>query len=85
MIRRKKHPEAWAEQVQHLADAKEHLDELLSEIQEESYAEEDFAVDLGHVYAHLNRVWNSRDFAGGLSEDDWDETTQYPNDLVLVG
>jgi hypothetical protein len=69
-----------------LADAAEHLEKLVSEMSGETVVgEEEFAIDLGHVYAHLNRVWNSRNSTKGLSREDWDETTKYPIDLVPLG
>jgi hypothetical protein len=44
-----------------------------------------FAVHLGHVYAHLNRVWHSRNSAAEISDDLRDKYSQFPIDLKPVG
>ena len=68
-----------------LSDAHEHLGNLLKEASENpDYAEEDLRIDLGHVYAHLNRAWYRRNLAEDFPESDWDIATQFPGDLDPV-
>jgi hypothetical protein len=50
-----------------LDDAREHLQNLISELAEDgSYDEANLSVDLGHVYAQLNRAWRRRPVAGSI-------------------
>ena len=86
MIKKPEHQVAWVELVDHLAEAGEHIESLVQQmIEDPEIQEEEFAVDMGHIYAHLNRVWNSRNSTVGLSQEDWDETTKFPTDLVPLG
>ena len=43
-----------------------------------------YAVDVAHVFAHLNRAWNSREFVGEMSEKQWEEYRSFPNDLEPI-
>jgi hypothetical protein len=46
----------------HLREAKEQLDELLSEMESEpSYDSAELQVAMSHLYHHLNTAWNGRD------------------------
>lgn len=65
-----------------LADAHEHLGSLIQEATEnEEYTEEEFRIDLGHVYAHLNRAWYRRHVSDDLTEADWNVASAFPHDL----
>lgn len=69
-----------------LADAREHLDSLISEMSKSGATDEsDYAVQLGQVFAHLNRAWNSRSMEGEIADDDWKRYSQFPADLQPVG
>ncbi len=85
MIDKQKHPVAWANLMYELEDANEHLAKLISEIESDpGYGEGNFRVDLGHVFAHLNRAWHLRNAAGGLPDDQWHAASQFPRDLEPV-
>ena len=72
---------AWSQFIYELEDAKEHLENLLKEIQaDDEYGEEELRIDLGHVYAHLNRAWNSRN-----TEKEWESNSKFPVDIEPVG
>jgi len=76
---------AWTLLVQGLEDASEHLANLVRDLTtDSSYGEEEFRIDLGHVYAHLNRAWNSRNKTSELTDEEWDQCTQFPTDLDPV-
>lgn len=89
MIGKRKDPVAWAMLTYELADAAEALDTLIRQLEEEGYGEPEFRIDLGHVYAHLNRAWHMRDVdaASALnpSESVRHEWTQFPTDLTPIG
>ncbi len=72
--------------VTELHEAREHLESLVSEMVKSGAIDEaDYAVQLGHVCAHLNRAWNSRSLEGEISEDEWERYSQFPKDLQPVG
>ena len=72
--------------VTELDDARAHLEALVSQmVQSGAVDEADYAVQLGHVCAHLNRAWNCRALEGQISEDEWERYSQFPNDLQPVG
>ena len=71
-----------------LSDAHEHLGELIAQMNAEGGIDEpDFAVYLGHVYAHLNRAWHGRNDPNldQLSDEKFIERNQFPTDLKPIG
>lgn len=62
-----------------------HLGELIRGLSEDpDYSEGDLRVQLGHVYAHLNRAWFRRNVAEDFPETEWDTATKFPGDLEPV-
>ena len=55
MIDPQRDPLAWSMLMHELGDAHEHLGNLIREMKADEVT---FRIDLGHVYAHLNRTWN---------------------------
>ena len=85
MINRESNPVGWALLLYELADAHEHLGNLLKVITEDpDYSEGNLRVDLGHVYAHLNRAWFRRNVTEDFPESEWDTATKFPGDLEPV-
>ena len=86
MINESRHPVEWALLIAELDEAREHLENLVSELTASGSMEEsDFAIHLGHIYAHLNRVWNSRDLGRQITETEWHRYSQFPTDVEPVG
>jgi hypothetical protein len=88
MLSRNEQPVAWAMLLYELADAHEHLGGLLAKMQATGGIEEpEFAVQLGHVFAHLNRAWHGRDDPSldSISAEQHSERSDYPSDLQPVG
>jgi len=86
MISNKDNPVQWALMVMSLDDARDHLAALTEQMAEEGGIEEqEFKVQLGHVYAHLNRCWNSRNLPNGIPDDKFAEMSQVLEDLELFG
>lgn len=85
MIDRKLQPLEWADFMYELEDALEHLDKLVKDIdQTPDYDHDTFRIDLGHVYAHLNRAWsqskgNTEEFIGR------EALSAFPVDLRPIG
>jgi len=85
MIDRKLQPLEWSDFMYELTDALEHLDKLVKDIdQTPDYDQDTFRIDLGHVYAHLNRAWSS---SKGDTEEaiGRDAASAFPADLRPIG
>jgi hypothetical protein len=79
-------PVEWALWIDELEDARQHLEELIQSLMETGrFDEADFRVNLGHVYAHLNRAWHSRSLLGAITEELWPRFSRFPTDLDPVG
>jgi hypothetical protein len=77
---------AWALLVDELDEAREHLQSLINQMATSGAIEdEEFAVELGHVYAHLNRAWHVRSQDGEISTEQWAKFSAFPKDLEPVG
>ena len=86
MIKRDLHPVGWAFFNYELDDAHEHLGNLLKLLADDpDYSEEEFRVELGHVYAHLNRSCFRRNLPEDFPSSEWDSASKYPSDLDPVG
>lgn len=87
MINSKDNPVAWALLVQGIADTQGHLASLAEQMSRDGVIEdEDFVVQVGHVYAHLNRAWNARNHTGEeMTDEQWDAFGKFPRDIEPVG
>lgn len=88
MIAQNENPVAWAMFIDELSDAEGHLRSLVAQLSNAgNIDEEDFRIQLGHVFAHLNRAWNGRNDAElvELTDDLRNERSQFPLDLMPVG
>ena len=86
MINEKEHYAAWALLLMELDEAHEHLESLIKKMHQDGAIQDtEFAVELGHVYAHLNRVWHSRSQESEITEKQWPKFSQFPKDLDPVG
>lgn len=86
MINEQKQPVEWALLLYGLEDLREHSASLIDQLVKDGQcSEEEFAVRVGHLYAHLNRVWNSRNHVGEVSDRQFSEFSQFPGDIDHVG
>lgn len=46
----------------HLIEADQDLKKLIAAIQQDHMSDDELAMDMGHLYHHLNSAWNSRAF-----------------------
>jgi hypothetical protein len=84
MIDKKLQPVEWAAFMYELEDAREHLEKLIKDVENiPGYGESEFRIDLGHVFAHLNRAW--RRSGRHVADADWESASQFPDDLEPVG
>jgi hypothetical protein len=75
----------WAMLMYELDDAKEHLTKLITDLQSDpEYDEANLRIDLGHVFAHLNRAWHRRDVANDFTDEQWEQAGQFPTDLAPI-
>jgi len=66
-----------------LEDAHEHLGDLIKVMQKDGLIDdEDYAIQVAHVHAHLNRAWNSRELKGAMTESERDIYRAFPDDLA---
>ena len=85
MINQKDNPVGWAMFLAELNDAHEHLGNLIKEMAASpDYSDVELAIDLGHVYSHLNRAWHRRAVHEDLTDSEWEAASQFPRDLTLV-
>jgi hypothetical protein len=83
MIDRHLQPVEWAAFIYELDDAREHLETLLKRMERDpGYDDINLRIDLGHVYAHLNRAW--RRSMKAVGDDEWDQASQFPHDLTPI-
>jgi hypothetical protein len=85
MIDRNEHPVGWAQFLYELADAHEHLGDMLKAVQADAqYDESRLRVDMGHVLAHLHRAWYCRNRPDNLTDHEWEAARQAPIDLEPI-
>lgn len=85
MINRDTNPVGWSLLLNELEDAHEHLGNLIRDMSSGTeHSEEEYAIDLGHVYAHLNRAWRRRNVAEDLTDDEWEQARGFPEDLMPI-
>jgi hypothetical protein len=86
MINGDQHPAGWAMLMYELEDAQEHLGNLIASLSTRTdFTEIELRIELGHVYAHLNRAWFRRNVAEDFPEADWDVASRFPDDIEPVG
>jgi hypothetical protein len=84
MIDKKLQSVEWASFMYELEDARDHLEKLIKDVENvPHYGEVELRIDLGHVFAHLNRAWQrSKRY---LTDVDWQSASQFPDDLTPIG
>lgn len=86
MINAQQNPEAWALLVMEMDEAREHLAALVDRMGRAGCLEKAvFAVELGHVFAHLNRAWHSRGQDAAVTPEQRVACSDFPTDLRPVG
>jgi hypothetical protein len=86
MINNKSNPVEWSSLLYELEDAKEHLENLISEISKNGEVDEqEYMVQIGHIYAHINRSWNSRNKIGEYNDKERELFTSFPKDIEPCG
>jgi hypothetical protein len=87
MITKTSNPVEWAMLMYELDDAKEHLETLIREMTKDSdFAEEDYRIQMAHIFSHLNRAWNTRDLLGTAegTHEEFNELGRFPNDIEPI-
>lgn len=85
MINQSTNPAEWALLIYEVDDAKEHLQGLLEQMAQGKIDEMDYQVQLGHIYAHLNRAWNTRNKLGECSDEEREAFSAFPKDIKPYG
>lgn len=86
MITGKDDPVLWALLIEELSEAKEHIENLANQMASNKAIDpQDFEVQIAHIYAHLNRIWNSRDATTEIDDESWEAFSSFPTDIKPVG
>ena len=86
MINDKENPVEWALLIYELDELREHVESLVNQMNNEGQiSEEEYETYIGHLYAHLNRSWNSRNSIGEHKIDNFNELTKFPTDIETCG
>jgi hypothetical protein len=72
----------------HLREAAEQLKETIQELESRAdYCKEEFQVEMGHLYGHLNTAWNGRDQTDAqhakCTDEDFDRFRRFPAESEL--
>ena len=82
MIERKSNPNEWSTFLYELEDAKDHLESLISQLNENGKIDEiDFRIELSHIYAHINRSWHIRNRENDFDTQDSRILSNFPKDI----
>jgi hypothetical protein len=86
LINPKDNPIEWTLLGYELEEVKEHLDSLLAGLDPENGIDEvDFKVQVFHLITHLNRIYNSRNHEGEVTNETFSEYSEVPNDFSAMG
>jgi hypothetical protein len=72
----------------HLREAAEQLNETIQSLASDGdYDTEEFQVEMGHLYQHLNTAWNGRDQSDEqfekCTDEDFERFRKFPNETEL--
>lgn len=86
LINGKENPVEWALLAYEIDEVMEHLQAIRESLTPGGSIEpEDYEVQLRHVYAHINRAWNSRNRLGEQTPELFELESKFPSDLDPVG
>lgn len=86
MINIKDNPVEWAQLGYELDDVRDHINALSLNLNREGEIdEEEFMIQIFHAMTHLNRIWNSRNHIGELSDRDFERYSCVPTDFEPIG
>ena len=86
MINAKDNPYAWTTFLTDLAEAQVYLSNLIDRLVEDGEIDDDdLSIQLGQVYAQLNRAWHSRNQEQSILEEQWKSFSRFPTDIDPVG
>ncbi len=86
MISKTSHPAEWALLLMDIEEVQEHVAALIEKMDDAGAIDEaEFAVDLGRIYAHLNRVWHGRDGKAPVGPAARAAASRFPEDIEPVG
>ncbi len=86
MINAKSNPVEWSSLMYELDDARDHLEGLIKDMEKDGKINEiDYEIQIGHVFSHLNRGWNSRSKIGEYNDKERATFSSFPTDLKPCG
>jgi polyhydroxyalkanoate synthesis regulator phasin len=86
MINNKNNPVEWALLIYELDELREHVESLVDQMSNDGHiSNEEYETHIGHLYAHLNRSWNSRNSIDEDVSEKFNEFTKFPTDIETCG
>lgn len=86
MISHTKNPVEWALLVMEIDEFAEHTKDLSEQMANDGKIDiEDYQIQVGHLYAHINRIWNARNHIGEITDELFEFHSKFPNDIAPVG
>lgn len=86
LISKKDNPVEWSLIIYDLDELEEHLTNFIEDFHsKDQYDEEEYKIKIGHLYAHLNRIYNSRNHIGEISDEEFEKYSNFPLDIKPVG
>ena len=87
MINQSDNPVPWALLLYEIDEVRQHLDSLAKQMASAGRIDnDDFRVQIGHAYAHLNRIWHRRnEKSEEITGEQWDAFSKFPTDINPVG
>ena len=85
MINQTSNPVEWALLMYELDDTKEHLSNLIDQLNSTKHFDEtDFKIQISHVYGHLNRIYHRRNHIGDIDDKEWMQYSKFPADIEPI-
>ncbi len=85
MLNATDNPVEWVLFMDELDEAKEHLEKLTKDLSQAGrFDESEFAIYLGHIYAHLNRAWHRRNLTTAITDEEWNAFRRFPQDIEPI-
>lgn len=86
MINQEENPVEWAMMCYELEELAQHASDLASRFSADGEINEmEFRIQIGHLYSHLNQIWNARNFKGEIDEEHYLLFRKFPKDIEPYG
>ncbi|TRY28670.1 hypothetical protein [Aliiglaciecola sp. M165] len=82
MINQTENSLEWSTLLFELSDVVEHTQELIDEMNANgNIGEIEYGIQIAHIYAHLNRAWNTRNLSESVTDSNREALSGFPKDI----